>query len=225
MFWRICRVLSVFLLVLSLGSVHAQELSDVRYTKESTKLLTMFHDVSPGIVYIYTGLSKATGFFVTKDGWILTAGHGVDYDFPEVGRVWVKFDRMYDSVVFEATEIIRPPLGVDLMLVKIDCKPKFFFKKFRRAVRFEEVWVFGFRGSSSKVPSVGYMTWTTQSRVYQQCTANVNYGNSGSPVLNRSGAVVGLIVMGLKASHDGLLIPSTVIAQYLAKNGIKVELK
>ncbi len=51
----------------------------------------------------------------------------------------------------------------------------------------------------------------------------MTYGNSGSPVINRGGEVVGVCVMGMKLSHDGLFIPSSTVIKFLEQNKIKVD--
>lgn len=203
-----------------------QSLVEERYRRESLQFFDKLYYMSEGLVLVFTGLSKGTGFFVSSDGWILTAGHGVDFDFPTVGDVWVKLERDDSALIYRATSLIKPPVGVDLLLVKVEHKPKFFFKNFKRAQLFEETWVFGFRGTSGKaLSSPGYITTNSYIRGFLQTTASATFGNSGSPVINRGGDVLGVCIAGVRTSGDTLFVPATVVVEYLRGNGIKVNLK
>lgn len=186
--------------------------------RESEKLALVFTKVKDGVVYCYSDGSKTTGIFVSKDGWVLTAGHKVDKDFPAAHPIHVKLTRETDGEVFRSVKIIIPPADWDLLLFKIDHKPKFYFKKFKRPFLFEENWVFGFRASSGKVPSsAGYVTFNMLDPRLLLTTASVVQGNSGSPVLNRWGAVLGIVIRGYDFG-DGLFIPSNIIKDYIEKN-------
>lgn len=186
--------------------------------RESMALELMFNRVQKGIVYCESGGSKTTGIFVSKDGWILTAGHKVDKDFPMVHPIHVKLRRTPDAEVFKSTKIL-PPAGIwDLLLFKIDYKPKFYFKKFSKPFFLQENWVFGFRLGSGKVPSpAGYITNNMDFPILLLTTASVANGNSGSPVLNRYGAVLGITVKGYPFG-DGLFISSQSVKKFIKEN-------
>ena len=186
--------------------------------KESELLRRMFNTVEQGIVYCYSGNSKTTGIFVSKDGWILTAGHKVDVDFPNAHPIYVKLIRIPKSKVYQATEILPVARGWDLLLFKIDYKPKFYFKKFSKPYLMQENWVFGFRLTSGKVPSgVGYITHNVSRPELLLTTAPIIFGNSGSPVLSRKGHVLGILVMGYRFG-DGFFISSVIVTKYIKDN-------
>ena len=87
-----------FLLVLTVAWLFPQEVQDLRTVRESKLLQNMFAKVMDGIVLCYSSVAKTTGFFVSADGWIVTAGHNVDSDFPQVHKIYVKLDRHSDKV-------------------------------------------------------------------------------------------------------------------------------
>lgn len=190
----------------------------IQVMRESVLLELMFHKVQEGIVFCYSGGTKTTGFFISKDGWIITAGHKVDRDFPVAHPIYVKLQRLPDAKVFQSVEIL-PPTGIwDLLLFKIDYKPKFYFKKFSKPFLLQENWVFGFRLASGKVPSsAGYITLDVNYPYLLLTTASVINGNSGSPVLSRNGDVLGIVVRGQKFG-DGLFISSNWVKKYLKEN-------
>ena len=189
-----------------------------RIPTESKRLSVMFNRVANGIVYCYSDGSKTTGILVSKDGWILTAGHKVDKDFPAAHPIHVKLTRESSSEVFQSIKIIPPTPEWDLLLFKIDHKPKFYFKRFKKSYLFEENWIFGFRASSGKVPSsAGYITFNMAYPHLFLTTASAVAGNSGSPVISRWGIVLGMITRGYNFG-DSFFIPSDVIKEYIKKN-------
>jgi len=214
------RIFGVLMFLLLCVVAWSAPQDSVRYARESKLLQNMFTKAKDGIVLCYSSVAKTTGFFVSADGWVVTAGHNVDPDFPKVHKIYVKLNR-YSDEVYESTEILPRAHGLDLMAFKIDFKPKFFFKQYKKAVWFEECWIFGFRGSSGKVPSnAGYATYRMYDTKYLQTTATAMFGNSGSPVLNYRGEVLGICIMRVYGSNDGVAILSHYIQEYLQEHKI-----
>jgi len=185
-----------------------------RFLRESALLHNLFVKVSSGIVYCYSGSSKTTGFFVSRDGWIITAGHKVDRDFPKANVIYVIFNRRNKSEVL-TSEVVVIAKGLDLLGFKVDYQPKFYFKDFRDPHLFEECWIFGFRGVADLVPSgPGYVTYNTSRTAMLYCTARIYFGNSGSPVINRKGEVLGVAVEGYK-NWDTNFIPGSLVKAFI----------
>ena len=192
---------------------------------ESILLLRMFATAKKGIVYCYSGDSKATGFFVSADGWILTAGHKVDQDFPQQNKIYVKLSRVGNSPVYESVKIAPPLEGHDIMLFKIDYKPDHYFKRLKSAYLFEEHWVVGYRGEAGiSVSGPGFIANHMARRSMHYSTARAYFGNSGSPALNRQGDVIGVVVMVVGGLWDTYLVPAPVAEKYI-KDTLKGERK
>jgi len=190
----------------------------VETVSESILLNDMFHRVQRGIVYCYSGNSKTTGIFVSKDGWILTAGHKVDRDFPDAHPIYVKLERTNEAKTFKSTKILPIAKDWDLLLFKIDYKPKFYFKQFAKPHLLQENWVFGFRLEGGKVPSnLGYITINVAFPRLLLTTASSINGNSGSPVLSRDGRVLGILVRGYQFG-DGFFISSVFLKTYIKES-------
>ena len=195
-----------------------EQLERVAVIGKSVLLKGMFVKASRGIVYCYSDGSKTTGIFVSKDGWVLTAGHKVDKDFPDAHPIYVKLERTNGAKTFKSTKILPVADGWDLLLFKIDYKPKFYFRRFIKPRLLQENWVFGFRLSSGKVPSgIGYITTNIKYPYLLLTTASSIYGSSGSPVLSRDGEVLGMLVKGYQFG-DGFFISSVIIKEYIKEN-------
>jgi len=179
----------------------------------------MFSEAKDGIVYCYSDGSKTTGFIVSKyDGegcWVMTAGHKVDPDFPTADEIHVKLSRSEGSDLFRSIKVTPPLKDYDLLLFKIPHKPKHYFKNFETPYMLEENWVFGYRGSANYAPSpAGYVTTNIYKPHYFYSTAPILSGNSGSPVLNREGVVLGVAVEGIYGS-DCVFVPAAVAKEYI----------
>ncbi len=219
---KLLTTLTIVLMAILPFSISAQEGIGQIYINHSQSeyilLGDMFNKVERGIVYCYSNNSKTTGIFVSKDGWILTAGHKVDRDFPDAHPIYVKLERTNEAKTFKSTKILPVANGWDLLLFKIDYKPKFYFKRFIKPRLLQENWIFGFRLASGKVPSnLGYITHNVALPRLLLTTANSINGNSGSPVLSRKGEVLGILVQGYEWG-DGFFISAVIVKVYIKES-------
>lgn len=140
-----------------------------------------------------------TGFFVNGDGYLITNFHVVN-----AGR---KYQCEYQNNKYDAKLIKTDPVN-DLALLKVDTAPKTFlnFRGAKPVKTGEEVVAIGFPfyGMVSTHPNI--TTGTVSSAVglgddsrLLQTTAPVQPGNSGGPLLDSSGNVVGVVVAKLDA--------------------------
>lgn len=210
----------VVAVLLFVGVVYSQE-----WVAESEELHKMFVRMSDGIVYCHSDRSKTTGIAVkrTKEGtWFVTAGHKADKDFPQSSKIDVKMDRGRKTKMYVSSNssiVVPDERELDLMLFFVEgLRTKYVFKKFRAPYKYEENWVFGFRGGAGKVPgSVGYATEYFTDRAFAFTSASIWYGCSGAPVVNRWGIVLGLAVRMANQSTDGLFISGDVVKEFIDK--------
>jgi len=206
--------------LISISAVQIYNGSERFWVRESEEFYKLVNKLSWGIAFCYSGDSNTTCWAVTDDGWYMTAGHKVNRDFPQSQTIYVKLDRKRDAKVFVAEKIIQPPENQDLLLFKIDYKPKYYFKNFKEPFMLEENWVFGFRGSSGKVlSSPGYVTRDVKFPSLVRTTARTAFGQSGGPVINRKGQVLGVaILISIDSFGDNFFIPASEVQKYIKEN-------
>jgi serine protease Do len=179
-------------------------------------------------------ISSGTGFFVTHDGGLVTNAHVIE----GCSRIVVKTE---DSSVSEATLIARDSTN-DLAILQMRKSTPKKIARLRVAPRLgESVAAFGFPHadmlSSSGNFTLGNITALSglgdDSR-HLQISTPVQSGNSGGPLLDAYGNVVGVVALKLNAlkvaAKDGDLpqnvnfaVKSAILAAFLDANRIAFE--
>lgn len=171
------------------------------------------------VVTIETLKGSGTGFYISKDGYLLTNNHVVGDDtFVKVktstgrelpGEV-LAFDAKRDVVLIKTAKIPFEPLSI---------RPT-------DPGQGEDVYAIGsplgddFNGSMTHGVVSGFRD--TESGRFLQSDVSVLPGNSGSPLLDQKGAVVGIadIGGGMRGGNMNFFIP---IAEALEKLSIKIK--
>jgi len=165
----------------------------------------------PAVVFIRhrdeTGQqSTGTGFLVHKDGLVITCAHVVQSQ-PRPGskisdKIWV---RLYDGCVHEAQ---RPycDSASDIALLKIDVREYPYLDVGLSPPKVgDEVLVIGYPLGRvlAEEPSVtrGIISAVRFSNTAYQLDAAVNPGNSGGPVLNKDGDVLGVLSFKVRGAE------------------------
>ncbi|XP_028770864.1 putative protease Do-like 14 isoform X2 [Neltuma alba] len=172
--------------------------------------------VSQGIYGMTTAKSIGSGTIIDKDGTILTCAHVV-VDFQGLrssskGKVDVT---LQDGRTFEGT-VVNADLHSDIALVKINSKTPLPAAKLGSSGRLrpgEWVLAIGCPLSLQNTVTAGIVSCVDRKssdlglggmrREYLQTDCAVNMGNSGGPLVNIDGEVVGVNIMKLIAA-DGL---------------------
>ncbi len=157
--------------------------------------------VRKSVVHIVTSLGgSGSGFIVDSAGYILTNAHVVDGQ----GRLTIMFDDgTRTSGTIEVSDAVR-----DIALVKVSTARNLAALPFAKTIREgTDVVALGYPLSYTIGENVTMTTGIVSSlRTYEgvdyiQTDAALNPGNSGGPLLNLSGEVVGMNTLGLRDSE------------------------
>lgn len=161
--------------------------------------------------------NRGSGFFVTKEGHFITNAHVVE----EARRIWVHIPALGQMPLPAHVISICPEIDIAMACLSADAL-KLVMQQLGTIVHFEygdsdtlkptdSVVVLGYPlGQNHLKSSPGVISGRefSNGRPLLQITAPLNPGNSGGPLVNPDGKVVGIIVSGvLEAQGVGYAIP------------------
>ncbi|SDZ41179.1 serine protease Do [Evansella caseinilytica] len=169
------------------------------------------------VVVIRTDSSKGTGFYFSADGYIMTNYHVVG----EEASAAAVFQ---DGSRYRA-EVVETIPDIDIAVLKIDAEPAA-HPTLTFTAEWEpdnDVYVIGnplfFNYIANKGTVLGLTTASSKSLPVMMIDAPVYKGNSGSPVINEAGEVVGVVFATSSVEHDGsrtkvgLAVPAEYVAE------------
>lgn len=167
---------------------------------------------------------SGTGFYVNKNGFVVTNNHVVS----GCSSVWInKNDKNIPGVVVKIDE------ALDIAVIKADINNDK-FAKFADDIRTgEDVMALGFPlgrelGDDIKATkgNISAVSGMKGNKDYIQFTAPIQAGNSGGPLLNEGGFVVGINtakLVGEKYQNINFAINGNSAQRFLGKHGINFE--
>jgi hypothetical protein len=178
----------------------------------------LIEEVEPAIVVVQTDVGTGSGFLVSSAGIIITNYHVVD----DISRASVKFA---DATEFEAHGWLALDDKRDIAILKIEVQKPTTLKLAKTLPRKgENVYAFGnplgtyeFTTSEGIVSGIRTRKDMPVDRdgTWIQMTAPISHGNSGGPLVNTSGEVVGMNTLGFEGQNLNLAISSVDIAEVL----------
>lgn len=172
-----------------------------------------------------------TGFYVSPEGFAVTNAHVVE------GCSTVQVSSALSKPLIAS--IVARDTANDLALIKTDAKPNA-SASFRTGVRVgESIWAFGFpfsgllaTGGNFTSGNVSAVAGLRDDTKYLQITAAVQAGNSGGPILDQDGNVVGVVVAKLNvievaevtndiAQNVNFAIKTSVLLNFLESSGVR----
>lgn len=167
------------------------------------------------------GRSLGSGFVVSPAGYILTGEHVVG-DNPS------SIDIVFPDGQSYSGSLVESDREKDLALVKIDVSnlPAASFGDSDAVQQGDAVVLLGSPGGLKNTMTGGIISHPAQlidGRRYIQTDASVNPGNSGGPMLNERGEVIGVVTMNLSgAAGIGFAIPANIALGFVNGQGIAV---
>ncbi|NYF24838.1 S1C family serine protease [Sporosarcina sp. JAI121] len=206
-FWltSIMLVFNTFAVIFEIYSIPA-----IDFLKTSARLSSQKDIASykKSVVVIVTEDSKGTGFSISSDGTILTNYHVIEgYDtvtvkFPDEGLITATVVHTFPSIdlaVLETNGENLPYLQLAEQTSYVDDEPIYFIGN-----------PLSFTGIANEGMIIGDILLSGWEEPVVMINAPVFKGNSGSPVVNRKGQVIGIVFATLK--HEaygevGLFVP------------------
>ena len=160
--------------------------------------------VEPSVALIETDIAGGSGVIITNDGWVLTNLHVID------GASWVEITTM-DGSTYDAASTWWYSLSFDAALVQIDSShtdfPVATLGSSSDVTVGEEVVAIGhplgLPGQVTVTTGIVSAVRTIFGDEYIQTDAAVNPGNSGGPLVNLKGEVIGINTWGFRDDYVG----------------------
>lgn len=168
------------------------------------------------VVEITTNDGKGTGFSISNDGYILTNDHVIE----DALTLTVTFP---DDGMFKG-EVVKNFPDIDLAILKVDGEnlPSLTLADSYKAKSEEAIYFIGnplyFSGIANEGKVIDYTLLSDWEEQVIMLDAPVYRGNSGSPVINNDGKVIGIIFATTEDDqfgHVGLFVPVDLLQKQL----------
>jgi hypothetical protein len=214
-------------LLLATATAAADESARVKLSRQG-KAATALVEIKPG--YGSAFCVHSSGLFITNEHVVRSAG--------ENGTVTLVLDPGLKTQRVLRGKVVRTDKDVDLALVRVQGQkdlPTLPLGSADDLSELMELVAFGFPFGTDLAPeegqypaisiNVGSVTSLRRRKgelYYIQLDAALNPGNSGGPVLDKSGKVVGVVVAGVRGSGVNFAIPVNQVTRFLAKPDLQV---
>lgn len=198
-------IFNTFAIIFNMYSIPAIEFLKVSSHLSGQETIQTY---KKAVVTINTNTSKGTGFSVSADGYIVTNAHVID----DALSISVTFP---DGQVYEATRLeTYEQFDLALLSVKGEDLPHLQLARSSQFKEKEQVYFIGnplsFSGIANEGKLIDYTTASSIDTEVIMMDAPVYKGNSGSPVINTAGEVIGVVfATGKREPYGkvGLFIP------------------
>ncbi|MFM2295718.1 MAG: putative serine protease HhoB precursor [Verrucomicrobiota bacterium] len=176
------------------------------------------------VVQVRTPGGLGSGFILDEDGFLITNFHVIEGETQISIEVYHQKDEQIDRKTYKQVRIVALNKFADLVLLRIEDKdaPKFAHIALgddEALATGEHVFAIGSPLGFERTVTEGIVSTKTrqmQGDLYLQTTAQINSGNSGGPLFNMSGDVVGVTNMKITMGEGlGFAIPVTAVKYFL----------
>ncbi|WP_372796061.1 S1C family serine protease [Pontiella sp.] len=180
------------------NSLYAVQMPGRITTAEAAKLY------APSVVLVKTAAGLGSGFFINKEGYLITNFHVIAGEKKISVTQFLQENQVLRRVVHKEVEIVASAPFHDLVVLKInnfdtEITPVIFAPEEKLSIG-EAVFAIGNPLGLERTVTEGVLSQTHRNFggiLYLQVDAAVNPGNSGGPLFNARGQVIGVINMGV----------------------------
>lgn len=198
------------------------ELTRVQNLGTSADFSSIINDAIKSVITIETDRAQGTGFFVTDDGFIITNAH-------------ILFGGRYARIITSEKEtyfakLVGYNLTLDLALLKInDTSRRIELADSDNVKLGEKVIAIGnplglsFTVTEGIVSGIGRISPNNNLSLYIQTDVSLNPGNSGGPLINREGEVIGINNFKISNTEGiGFALESNTIRKFINELSVEV---
>jgi serine protease Do len=180
--------------------------------------------IGEAVVQVRTPEGLGSGFFINADGYLITNFHVIEGETEISVEVYHQTDGQLVRDTYKQVRIIAINKFHDLALLHIEDKnaPKFKFVTLGSADALtvgDSVFAIGSPMGLERTVTQGIISTKTrelEGELYLQTTAQINRGNSGGPLFNMAGEVVGVTNMKITFGEGlGFAIPVELVKNFL----------
>lgn len=210
---RIISICVAVALLVSLLQIWPQvfNLSSINFLNKSAELskLEEIQEYKEAVVTVSDQNSKGTGFNITNNGLIITNYHVVENMFP----ITVTFP---NGEIFRAT-ILQSYPNLDLAFLDIEGEklPALSLSESDSWGVSDQIYVIGNPLLHSQIVIDGEILEGSDKKRGLLLSAPIYKGNSGSPVINTDGNVIGVVYALSTKDQTGLAIPIEIVLQHV----------
>jgi serine protease Do len=192
---------------------------------EPLSLEACYKRVSPAVVVVTTPAGLGSGFFINPEGYLITNYHVIERETQITVTLFEKSRSGFERKIFREVRIVALNPFIDLALLKVQDET---IKEFPYVPLAEPGTVqvgqntFAVGNPLGLERSLSEGTITTVSRafeglVYIQTNADLNPGNSGGPLFDMAGRVIGVANMSARQFGGlGFAIPIHYVRDFIA---------
>lgn len=178
------------------------------------------------VVVIKTEESSGTGFFISKNGYILTCAHVLSSK-DTVDVTYMVEDKGEQKEIKASAKVISCNPSRDLAILKINVNsPVTNLRLETKSTEMgEKVFIIGHPGMGDQLLEytmtegiISKPSRKIEEQDYIQTSAAINPGNSGGPLFNNEGNVIGVVVLKAKIDSVGFAVPALEIKSYIEKH-------
>jgi serine protease Do len=184
----------------------------------------LVNEVGEAVVQVRTPGGLGSGFFINRDGFLITNFHVTEGETQISVEVYQQRNGELERHIYKQVRIIALNKFADLALLKVEDKdaPRFVSVPLGDSEGLsvgERVFAVGSPLGLERTVTEGIVSTKTrqfQGELYLQTTAQINPGNSGGPLFNMRGEVIGVTNMKITFGEGlGFAIPIETVKFFL----------